>query len=127
MSVIGVGCRQGSACDEVLGAVDAVLARYGVAKSSIRALASVPLKADEPGLVAAARTLGLPLLVPDAVQLAQADARCLTRSAASMAATGLGSACEAAALAACGPGATLLGPRIIHHAITCAIASGAQP
>ena len=67
------------------------------------------------GLVAAARMLGLPLLVPDAVQLTQADARCLTRSAASMAATGLGSACEAAALAACGPGATLLGPRIIHR------------
>ena len=126
MKIIGVGCRQGSERDEVLGAIDAVLAHYGVAKSSIHALASVPLKSEEPGLVEAACTLGLPLLVPDAVGLAQADAHCLTRSPVSIAATGLGSASEAAALAACGPGARLLGPRIIHQAITCAIASGAQ-
>lgn len=126
MKIIGVGCRQGSGQDAVLGAIDAVLEHYGVSKSSIDALASVPLKSDEPGLVEAARTLGLPLVIPDAAQLARVDAHCLTRSPASMAATGLGSASEAAALAACGPDAKLLGPRIIHQAITCAIASGAQ-
>ncbi len=48
----------------------------------------------------------------------------LTRSAASLAATGTGSASEAAALAAAGPGARLLGPRLVLGPVTCALAEG---
>lgn len=53
-----------------------------------------------------------------------------TQSAASEGETGLGSVAEACALAAAGPGAKLLGPRVISSdsMATCAIAIGvAQP
>ena len=46
----------------------------------------------------------------------------LSRSAASRAATGSGSASEAAALAAAGPAARLVGPRLALGPVTCAIA-----
>ena len=64
-----------------------------------------------------ARRLGLPFLI-----VAAGPAPVLTRSAASLAAAGTGSAAEAAALAAAGPGARLLGPRIVLGPVTCAIA-----
>lgn len=50
----------------------------------------------------------------------------LTQSLASLAARGTGSLAEAAALAAAGPGARLLGPRVISDdgCATCALAEG---
>jgi cobalt-precorrin 5A hydrolase len=114
MTVAGLGCRRGVSVEDVLAAVTA--ARGG---RRLDALATVPTKAGEPALAAAARALELPLLVgavPDG------DPRLISRSAASEAATGIGSASEAAALAAAGPAARLLGPRLALGAVTCAIA-----
>ena len=54
--------------------------------------------------------------------VADADPRLLSRSEASRAATGSASASEAAALAAAGPSARLVGPRLAVGAVTCAIA-----
>ncbi|WP_260906290.1 cobalamin biosynthesis protein [Chelativorans salis] len=88
------------------------------------ALATAAFKADEPGIVAAAEALGLSLIPVPHDDLKRASAGCLTRSGASLAATGVASVSEAAALAAAGEGSQLLGPRIATGNVTCAIAQG---
>jgi cobalt-precorrin 5A hydrolase len=116
VTVAGLGSRRGVSADEVVAAIEAARQAFGVAR--LDALAALPEKAGEPGIAAAARRLGLPLLVAEP---AAAD-RLATRSAASTAATGSGSASEAAALGAAGPGARLLGARLLVGRVTCAIA-----
>lgn len=115
MRVAGLGSRRGVTAAEVLAAVAAARAAFG---APLDALATLPAKAAEPGIAEAARRLGLPLLVADAAP----EDRLATRSEASRAATGAGSASEAAALGAAGPSARLLGPRIVAGRVTCAIA-----
>lgn len=114
-TVAGLGCRRGATAEAVLAALAAASAAFGPLR--IDALAALPLKAGEAGLIEAARRLGLPFL-----SVAAGPAPVLTCSAASLAAAGTGSAAEAAALAAAGPGAQLLGPRIVLGPVTCAIA-----
>ena len=118
MTIAGLGCRRGAGVEDALHAIAAACATWGVVR--LDALAVLPAKADEPGLAAAARRLGLPLRVVAPA----ADARLSTRSPASLAATGAGSASEAAALGALGLGARLLGPRLALGPVTCAIAVG---
>lgn len=120
MNVAGIGCRRGVARAEVEVAIAAVLARDGHPR--IDALATGEAKRDEPAIAAAAASLGLPLLYPD---LTDAVAATLTRSARVESLLGVPSLAEAAALAAAGPGATLLGPRLAVGQVTCAIAMGA--
>lgn len=77
-----------------------------------------------PALALLARELGIPLagITPDALSAVETP----TRSTASLNARGVGSLCEAAALAAAGPGASLIAPRFISpdRMATCAIARG---
>ena len=120
MRIAGVGCRKGATAAEVLAAIDAASAAYGLQRNAIDALAVVEAKRHEPGVVEAARTLGLGLI---AVAPENAP-ETLSSSARSLAATGTPSASEAAALAAAGEGARLLGPRIAMGGATCAIAEG---
>jgi cobalt-precorrin 5A hydrolase len=82
-------------------------------------MAVVRAKAGEPGVVAAAALSGMPLRVAEG----RVDrGRLLTQSAASVAAVGVGSASEAAALAVAGPEGRLLGPRVVVGRVTCAVA-----
>ena len=127
MRIAGVGCRSNVSAEAVIAAVDAALAALGLTRTALDGLATVPLKAGEPALHDAARTLGLPLLVSDQILLDSAAPRTLTRSSASLAATGTPSACESTALAAAGPDARLLGPRLVLGQVTCAIAVTAEP
>jgi cobalamin biosynthesis protein CbiG len=94
------------------------------APAGLTRLATSEARSREPGLLEAAAALGLALeAVPQAALAAEA-ARCLTRSGRSLAETGLPSLAEAAALAAAGPGAVLLGPRVaVARAVTCALAA----
>jgi len=79
-------------------------------------------KRGEPGLRAAAETLGLDLVFLPREALAAVAARLLTRSAAAQRQFGLDSVAEAAALAGGGPNARLLAPRLAAGGATCAIA-----
>jgi cobalt-precorrin 5A hydrolase len=122
MRVAGIGCRRDVATADVLAAIDMALAVTRSPRAALQALATIPLKRDEPALRAASRELGLRLLVPSQDHVDAAAGRTLTCSAASLAATGTPSASESAALAAAGTGSRLLGPRIVHGHVTCAIA-----
>ena len=81
-------------------------------------MAVVRAKAAEPGVVEAAARRGVPLRVGGAGW----RRRLVTRSAASVAAVGVGSASEAAALAVAGPEGRLVGPRLVVGRVTCAVA-----
>ena len=146
MRVAGIGFRKGVSAGEVVAAVEAALASsapaapasehtcgYASESSVFRlrsaskplpldALATAAFKAGEPGIIAAAAALGLPLIKIEEHELRAASNRCLTRSAASLAAAGVPSVAEAAALAAAGKGARLLAPRIAIGNVTCALA-----
>jgi cobalt-precorrin 5A hydrolase len=115
----GFGCRAGCSAEDA-GAALAEALRRVEAQADVT-LAIPEFRAGEAGLRAAAGRR--PVAVVDTDALAAAGARCVTRSAASLAARGVGSVAEAAALAAAGPGARLLVARVAVGGVTCAVAA----
>ena len=114
--VAGFGFRSEAGLESLLAAFEAA------GGGDIDRIATVAGKAE--GLSALADQLALPI-EPVAVETLEAQ-KTLTRSKASLAAWGTGSVAEASALAAAGPGARLLGPRVVSPdgKATCAIAEG---
>jgi cobalt-precorrin 5A hydrolase/precorrin-3B C17-methyltransferase len=96
--VAGVGCSRGADAAEILTLIEASLAAAGLAPESLSALASIDLKADEPGLAAAAEELGLPLRWFTSEALAAVEVP--NPSAAVREAVGTASVAEAAAVLA---------------------------
>lgn len=121
--IAGIGCRRDATAAQVLAAVDAALAQHGRSREAVEAIAVLPAKAGEAGIVEAARVLHVPLRVV----AARSSVETPTASAASRKATGQGSASEAAALVAAGAGASLLGSRTATGAATCALAERRRP
>ena len=119
MKVAGLGFRTEAT---IASLRDALAAAGGV--SGISALATSEAKAGAAMIVALAAELGLPVVGVSAVELAKQPT--LTDSARVRAKTGAGSLAEAAALAAVGSNARLLGPRAVSpdHMATAAIAVG---
>jgi cobalt-precorrin 5A hydrolase len=63
--IVGVGCRKGTNAPNIVAAVKAGLDEANVKLDQVRLLSSADIKADEEGLIEAARELGLPLrLIP---------------------------------------------------------------
>jgi cobalt-precorrin 5A hydrolase len=120
--VAGIGCRKGAAADEIGAAIAAALARCGLAASALSGLATSRAKGGEPGMRSAASTLGVPLILVQQCALEAAGARTATKSQRVLAHTGVPSLAEAAALAAAGPAARLLAPRVAVGPATCALA-----
>jgi len=126
MIVAGVGCRKGVLAADIKAAIVTACAEAGVAASQLRLIATSAAKGDEPGVVAAASAIGLPLVAIPPADLAAAGTRVTTRSARVMALLGVASVAEAAALAAGGPAARLIAPRIVVGPATCALAVSAE-
>jgi len=59
--IVGIGCRRGTGSKQIVAAVNKTLADARLSLSEVRLLSSADLKADEPGLLEAARELGIPL------------------------------------------------------------------
>lgn len=120
MIIAGFGFREATTEASLADALSAT----GVA---VDAFATATDKAETPVFMALAATHGLPVIPINAADLetAQTD----TQSIASQTHRATGSVSEAAALAAAGPGATLLVPRHISNdrMATCAIAQGPKP
>jgi len=122
--IAGVGCRRHSSAEAILAVLDRACRAAG---DRATALAAPAVKADEPGLRLAAEQLGLPLILVDTGALAAAQARCVTRSARALQATGFSSVAEGSALAAAGTGGRLILPRIEGDGVTCALAETTAP
>jgi cobalt-precorrin 5A hydrolase len=122
MIVAGVGCRKGVRAADIETAIMAAIARAGIAASKLRLIATSAAKSSEPGIAAAAAAIGVPLVMIPPSDLAAAGLRATTRSERVIAVAGVPSVAEAAALAAGGPGARLIAPRIAVGPATCALA-----
>lgn len=94
--VAGVGASKGAPVEEVLELVERCLRDAGLSAASLAELATVEAKADEPGIVGAARRLGVPLVTYSAEELAGVEVP--NPSNAPLAAVGTPSVAEAAAL-----------------------------
>jgi cobalt-precorrin 5A hydrolase len=119
--VIGIGFRD-QASAQAIGEVIAAATRQA---DRIASAIAVPMdKAAHAGLITAARDAALPLVTVSAVAMDAADAHVITRSAQIENRRGVGSVCEAAALAGAGAGARLVVSRIVS-ADRCATAAAA--
>ncbi|WP_342154038.1 cobalamin biosynthesis protein [Methylorubrum sp. SB2] len=121
--VAGIGFRHAATVEEIVDLIGRALAEAEFAPDALAAIATAADRAGEDVCRAAAAAFGLkPVAVsPDA--LAAVDAGVVTRSARIAASRGVGSVAEAAALAAAGPNARLLLPRIASAGATCALAA----
>jgi cobalt-precorrin 5A hydrolase len=132
MIVAGIGCKRGAAAREIEAAIRAVLERAGIAPQALDSVATIATKRDEAGIGAAAAKLGAAVVLVSEAELRSAGERAQTRSARVQALKGVPSVAEAAALAAAGPSARLIVPRLVVGAAACALAasdaaSGAAP
>ncbi len=124
MIVAGLGCRRGCGWEEIAGLIATAFDEAALEPRARAAvlLAAPAMKREEPGIAKAARALGLTLAFVDEDAMVAAQPRATTRSATVLAAVGLASVAEAAALAAAGPGSRLLVPRRATPRATVAIA-----
>ncbi|OLE21406.1 MAG: precorrin-3B C(17)-methyltransferase [Actinobacteria bacterium 13_1_20CM_3_71_11] len=118
--VVGVGASRGAPAAEIADLIAAGLADAGLARESVCALATVDLKATEPGIVEVAETNGWPLRTFPAEDLAGVAVP--HPSEVVRAAVGTPSVAEAAALLAAGTGAALVLPKRIGAMATVAVA-----
>jgi cobalamin biosynthesis protein CbiG len=117
--VVGAGCSRGCPAEELLALIGAVLDEAGAQPGAVRALATVDRRADEPGMVAAARHHGWPLVTHPAPALR--DVAVPTPSAVVAVHVGTPSVAEAAALLSAG--GALLVPKRRSARATCALAA----
>jgi cobalt-precorrin 5A hydrolase len=126
--VAGIGCRKGASAAQVDAALEMALQRAGRPLARIELMATTATKSEEEGIAAAAAARGLRLVFVAQPDLETASARGATWSARVLALAGVPSVAEAAALAAGGPRARLILPRIVVGPVTCALAeSGDAP
>ncbi|WP_225802262.1 Rv2231c family pyridoxal phosphate-dependent protein CobC [Streptomyces sp. NK15101] len=97
---LGVGARSGTTADELLALIGEALREAGLPAGCVRSLATLDARAAEPGIVAAAAALGVPVRGFPARELAAVPVP--HPSALPLAATGTASVAEAAALLAAG-------------------------
>lgn len=95
----GFGCRRGCPADTLEILLRQALANQGLALADLQGIASVNLKADEPGLQQLAERLDLPLVLYDTAQLQPYEPQLSHRSATAHAHSGCWGVAESAALA----------------------------
>jgi cobalt-precorrin 5A hydrolase len=124
MIVAGIGCRKGASAAAISAVIADALARAGL--DTLDIVAAPESKGGEHGVAAAVAALGVPLVLVAKADLEAAGARTQTRSERVLALIGVPSVAEAAALAAGGPAARLILPRITVGVATCALAVGGE-
>ncbi len=122
MIVAGIGCRKDASKAEIDAAIEAALTEAGCARDALRLIATSDGKGGEAGIVAAAAARGLRLVLVAPGDLEAAGSRTQSSSPRVKALAGIPSVAEAAALAAAGPEAKLILPRIAVGPVTCALA-----
>ncbi|MBN1632315.1 MAG: cobalamin biosynthesis protein [Thermoleophilia bacterium] len=118
--VAGIGARRGVTCEGVLAAIDLALEGSGYSRADIRALSTIDLKADEPGIQEAARTLGVPLWMVSHSRIRFLQ-EALREPNFVESTIGVAAVCIPAALLP-GPEMELLGPRLVSGGVTVALA-----
>ena len=123
MLACGIGCRRGTPAEDIEAVIGAARKQL-CSDDAIAVIATEKGKASEPGLLEAARRLGIPLVAFSVRELESVSSLLITISQAALAHKGVPSVAEAAAILAAGDNAWLLGPRVANTTTTCAFAVG---
>jgi cobalt-precorrin 5A hydrolase/precorrin-3B C17-methyltransferase len=118
--LVGVGASRGAPAAEIGQLIDGTLAELGLSPRAVRYIATADMKADEPGLLAAAAGRGWPVVTFPAGRLAAVPVP--NPSEVVRRAVGTPSVAEAAALIE--PGSTLLAAKRASAHATVAVARG---
>ncbi|HSO19575.1 MAG TPA: cobalamin biosynthesis protein, partial [Desulfosarcina sp.] len=121
--VAGMGCNRGTGIAEMRDLLAATFARHNLAPASLRALATVDLKADEKGLLALAESLNIPVVAFSRDQL-KSITQVPTPSKVVEKHIGVHSVCEAAALLATHRGRLIVPKRKTANATLAVAADG---
>lgn len=97
--VIGLGCRQGCSVEDLKALIEQSLDQAAIEVGSVCALASIDIKAREPGLIRLATQLNKPFEVFSARQLADYKPRLSHHSSLAFEHTGCWGIAESTALA----------------------------
>jgi cobalt-precorrin 5A hydrolase len=126
--VAGIGCRAGATAREIEAVLEAAASRAKLDVSEIGIIATSHAKIGEQGIADVASLRGARLVIVAQSDLEAASAHVVTRSERVKELIGIPSLAEAAALAAAGPNARLITPRVVIGRATCALAvSGDVP
>lgn len=116
---VGIGCKKGTESDKIEAAIKTALDMAGVRLTSVAGIASIDLKAKEPGLLEACRRLNLELKVFSAEELS-----CVKESVSGSEfvekVTGVDNVCERSAIAA--GGGKLILKKQVFDKVTVAVA-----
>lgn len=118
---LGIGCRRNTTKEAIAAEVDALLAEADVLPEAIRNVASVDIKAAEPGLVAFCEERGWPLVTYSADELLAAPGK-FTPSQFVKETVGVDNVCERSAVLA-SDGGTVIAPKHANNGVTCALAA----
>lgn len=122
--VLGVGCRRGAGAGVILKAIGASMERLGKSPLCIKALATVDIKANEPGILQAAGELGIPLLVytrEEIEEVFRVRGSQLNYSSLVQQKIGVGGVCEPVTLLA-SPRGRMIQPKTKFPGVTVAVA-----
>ena len=120
--ILGIGCRKGTPAGQIQSAIHLLLKEQNLHPLSIAAIATIDLKKEEPGLLAAAETLQIPVICYSSEELAAVPGD-FTESAFVKQITGVGNVCERAALkAARERGGYLVCHKTVYDGVTVAVA-----
>lgn len=119
---VGIGCGSGADPAEAVTLLRATLAEAGLAGEDVTLVASIEAKAGEPAIRAAAEALGVRTRFFDAARLEAETPRLASPSEEVFRRTGCHGVAEGAALAAAGPGASLVVPKRRSGRVTLAVA-----
>ncbi|MFJ4193136.1 cobalamin biosynthesis protein [Pseudomonas sp. NPDC089534] len=97
--VVGLGCQRGCPAETLLALLEQALQAHRIELAAVKALASIDLKRDEPGLRELATQLALPLLYFSSEELAGYRPRLSHHSQIAFERTGCYGVAESAALA----------------------------
>ena len=111
MIVAGVGCRRGAPASDIEAAIRAALSSADIAAEALDGIATIAAKNAEIGIQTAAEKFGVSVVLVSDADLQAAEPRTQTRSE------------RVRALAAAGPSARLISPRLVIGAATCALAA----
>ncbi|WP_424944462.1 precorrin-3B C(17)-methyltransferase [Aliiroseovarius crassostreae] len=124
---LGVGCARNADPEELWQNVSEQLTAANIAPEAIACVTSLDLKADELAMTQLARRLGVPFRLFTAADLEAQTARLANPSDVVFDEVGCHGVSEGAALAAAGPDAELVVPKVKTANTTCAIARAPEP
>ena len=116
---LGIGCRKGIEEEAVLTAIDQVLTEHHIDKRAVKSCASIDLKANETGLLAACAKQGWPIAFYSAEELQKLEGD-FTPSSFVKSITGVENVCERSALMCAD---RLIVKKTAIHGVTVAVAA----